>query len=290
LNTQAQKLQEITKEKKLNNDFTTKVLAITSGKGGVGKSIIASNIAYALASRGYKVAIFDASIGLANLDIIFNVKIEKNLLNLLKNECTLKDITIEVEKNLSLIPGESGSEILNFTNHDIYSQLITASEFLNEFDYLIIDTGSGIGENVQTFLQHADEVIVITQPDPSAITDAYALIKISANINENINLIVNNTENENEGRFIYERIKKVAENNLDSKLFLNFLGAIDSSHVISKTTKLRHIFVKCYKNSVASFQLNEIIDNLIFQLEHQAPIKKKRNMFTLFFKRLIENF
>jgi flagellar biosynthesis protein FlhG len=289
LNTQAQKLQEIVKDKKLNNDFLTKVLAITSGKGGVGKSVIAANIAHSLAERGYKVGVFDASIGLASLDIIFNVKAEQNLLNLLKGECNLEDITIDVDKNLLLIPGESGSEILNFTNHDIYSQLINASEFLDTLDYLIIDTGSGIGEDVQTFLQHADEVIVVTQPDPSAITDAYALIKICANINENINLIVNNTENENEGRFIYERIKKVAENNLESKLFLNFLGAIDSSRVISKSIKLRQIFVKCYKNSIASFQLNEIVDNLIFQLEHQAPVRKKRNNFTLFFKRLVEN-
>ena len=289
MNTQAQKLQEIVKEKKLNNDFLTKVLAITSGKGGVGKSLITANIAHDLVARGYKVAVFDASIGLASLDIIFNVQAEKNLLNLLKGECTLQEITIEIEKNLLLIPGESGSEILNFTNHDIYSQLINASEFLDTLDYLIIDTGSGIGEDVQTFLQHADEVIVVTQPDPSAITDAYALIKIVSMINENLNLIVNNTESENEGRFIYERIKKVADNNLQTPLFLNFLGSIDSSRVISKSIKLRQLFIKAYPSSVASFQLGEIVDNLILQLEHQAPAKKKRNSFSLFFKRLIEN-
>jgi len=290
LNTQAQKLKEIVEKAQVeHNPLTTKVLAITSGKGGVGKSMIASNLATSLVRRGYKVGIFDASIGLANLDIIFNVHTKKNLLNVLKGECDLKDIVIEVEENLLLFSGESGSEIFNFESQDIYSKLIEASEFLDTLDYFIIDTGSGIGKNVQTFLEHADEVIVVTIPDPTAITDAYALIKIASLLNENLNLIVNATENEREGRFIYERIRKVAENNLENPLFLNFLGAIDNSRIISKSLKLRTLFIKTHPHSIASYQLEEIVDNLILQLEHLSPAKKPKNSFGLFFKRLFEN-
>ena len=290
MNTQAQKLKEIVDKAHIeHNSLKTKVLAITSGKGGVGKSMIASNLAASLVNRGYKVGIFDASIGLANLDIVFNVHTNKNLLNVLKGECSLKDIVMEIEDNLLLIPGESGSEIFNFESQDIYSQLISASDFLDTLDYLIIDTGSGIGKNVQTFLEHADEVIVVTIPDPTAITDAYALIKIASLLNENLNLIVNSTENEKEGRFIYERIRKVAENNLKNPLFLNFLGSIDNSKIISKSLKLRTLFTKTHPHSIASYQLEEIVDNLILQLEHLSPAKKQKNSFGLFFKRLIEN-
>jgi flagellar biosynthesis protein FlhG len=290
LNTQAQKLKEIVEKANVeHNSLKTKVLAITSGKGGVGKSMVASNLATSLVRRGYKVGIFDASIGLANLDIIFNVHTTKNLLNVLKGECSLKDIVIEIEENLLLIPGESGSEIFNFEGQDIYSRLIESSDFLDTLDYFIIDTGSGIGKNVQTFLEHADEVIVVTIPDPTALTDAYALIKIASLLNENLNLIVNATENEKEGRFIYERIAKVAENNLENPLFLNFLGSIDNSRIIAKSLKLRTLFIKTHPHSIASYQLEEIVDNLILQLEHLSPVKKKKNSFGLFFKRLFEN-
>jgi len=286
LNTQAKKLRDI---KTQNKNLKSKILAITSGKGGVGKSTIASNLSFVLSSRGFKVAIFDASIGLANLDIIFNVKIKSNLLNVLKGECTLEDIIIEVEKNLFLIPGESGDEILNFYNEDIYSRVLENSEFLNTLDYLIIDTGSGIGKNVQTFLQHADEVIVVTIPDPSAITDAYALIKITSAINQNINLIVNMAENQKEGEFIYEKIQKVAKSNIETQFFLNYLGYICTSRDISKSLKFRQLFSKTRPNSLPSFHLNEIVDTLVFQLENQAPIKKNKKSFGLFIKKLIEN-
>ncbi len=287
MNSQAQKLKDIKKDDSLLPK--SKILAFTSGKGGVGKSVIAANLSYILADRGYKVAIFDASIGLANLDIIFNVKIKSNLLNVLKGECRLEDIIIEVEKNLFLIPGESGNEILNFYNEDIYKKLLEGSEFLDSLDYLIIDTGSGIGKNVQTFLQHADEVIVTTIPDPSAITDAYALIKITSSINQNLNLIVNMAENQKEGRFIYEKIQKVTKSNIDTLFFLNYLGYIGTSRSITRSLKFRQLFSKTHPNSLPSFQLNEIIDTLVFQLEHQAPPKKNRKNFGLFIKRLIEN-
>ena len=290
MSTQAEKLKNITQNSDKSSDKTskTKILAITSGKGGVGKSTISANIANILSKRGYKTAIFDGSISLANLDIIFNVKAKNNLLNLLKGECILKDIVIEVDKNLFLIPAESGDEILKFNDNDIYQKLLKEDSFFEDIDYLIIDTGSGVGKNVQTFLKLADEVVVITMPEPTAITDAYALIKITSNINQNINLIVNSTESEKEGRFIYEKIRKVAENNLKTPLFLNYLGYIKNSRLILRSIKFRQLFTNTHPNSLASYQLDKIVDNITFQLEHQAPDKKSKKSLGIFIKRLIE--
>jgi flagellar biosynthesis protein FlhG len=113
---QANKLQELVSTSSAKESKThTKFIAITSGKGGVGKSTVSANMANVLANNGYKVALFDADIGLANLDVILNVRIDKNILHVLKGECSLEDIIINVKKNLILIPGESGDEILKYS-------------------------------------------------------------------------------------------------------------------------------------------------------------------------------
>jgi len=283
--------KSIIKEKKspCEKNLKTKIIAITSGKGGVGKSMIAANISFILANKGYKVGIFDGDIGLSNLDIIFNVRAKNNFLNVLKGEYTLDDIKIDIEENLILIPNESGDEILNFEPKMIQKTLLQDSLFLDKLDYLIIDTSSGIGEYTKTFLEFADEIIIVTIPNPLAITDAYTLIKITSDINENLNIIINMTENK-EGKIIYEKIKKVAENNIETPFSLNYLGHIETSKNISKSIKFRQLFTKTSPSSLSSFHLSEIVDNIILQLENQAPPKKTKNSFKLFIKRVIDNF
>jgi len=266
-----------------------KIISFASGKGGVGKSIISANISSVLASRGYKVGIFDASIGLANLDIVFNQKIKNNLLNVLNKECDLKDCTVKIDDNLVLVPSESGSEIFNYTPEEIYSSVIACKEFMENLDYLIIDCGSGIGEYVEIFTKNADEVIVLTIPDPTAITDAYTLIKTTALVNEHINLIVNSVENEREGQFIYEKIKKVIDNNFQNATDLNFLGSIDNSRIVSRSLKLRKLFTKINPNSVVSSQIDDIVDNIILEQAYNPLNKRKKDNFVLFLKRAFKN-
>lgn len=290
MKTQADKLQQIVDGEVSAQEIKTKIIAITSGKGGVGKSTLSANMANLLVQQGYRVAVFDADIGLANLDIIFNVKATKNLLNVLKGECSLKEVVIEVKENLLLIPGESGDEIFDFHNQIILDRFMEEASFLDSLDYLIIDTGAGIGHNIQLFLEEADEVIIITTPDPSAITDAYATIKVTSQINTHVSLILNHVSNNKEGNLIYNKIKNVADNNLNSNLELTYLGSLTQDETISKSSKYRLLFTQEYPNSVSTYELNEIIQNIVYKLEHKVLNSKRRKSFAVFVRRLIEKF
>ena len=218
MNNQASKLKNLMNENTNKRGKNTHFIAITSGKGGVGKSTISANLGNVLANNNYKVGLFDADIGLANLDVILNVRIQKNLLHVLRGECSLEDILIEVKPNLWLIPGESGDEILKYNDKNIYERFLNQASVLDELDFLIIDTGAGIGGNTLHFLEMADEVVVVTVPDPAAITDAYATIKTTSKTKENLLMILNVAKNENEALKIFENIKKVADSNIKNPL------------------------------------------------------------------------
>ncbi len=291
--TQASRLHQILNKDQTEAQHTkadTKIIAISSGKGGVGKSTLTANMAYQLSEMGYKVGVFDADIGLANLDIIFNVKVNKTLLHVLKGECSLKDIVIEVKENLVLIPGESGDEIFAYNNHEIMNRFAQDAAFLDQLDFLLIDTGAGIGKNVQIFLEEADEVIVITIPDPSAITDAYALIKVTNTFHPDINMVLNMTRNEKEGELIYDKIKKVAENNIENPPLLHYLGAISQDPLITKSSKFRILFAQEYASNLCAYEMSVITKNLLRKLEHKVLLPPQKTSFALFIKRVLEHF
>ncbi|MBV5278215.1 MAG: MinD/ParA family protein [Campylobacteraceae bacterium] len=288
---QANKLQELVSSASINNENThTKFIAITSGKGGVGKSTVSANMANILANNGYKVALFDADIGLANLDVILNVRIEKNILHVLKGECSLSDIIVQVKKNLILIPGESGDEILKYSEQFLYERFFEETKVLNDLDFMIIDTGAGIGEHIQLFLEAADEVIVVTVPDPAAITDAYATIKITSKSQSNIHLILNMTNSEREAQLIFDKINKVAMANIGGGLKLNLIGKLPQDKLIAKSIKQRTLFTNDAPNSLASLDMKRIVNNLVYKLERKVLKNDTGKSFGSFFKRIIEQF
>lgn len=285
---QADKLKSLVASNKRAKN--THFVAITSGKGGVGKSTISANLANILANNGYKVALFDADIGLANLDVILNVRASKNLLHVLKGECSLKDVLIEIKPNLTLIPGESGDEILKFNNQFLYERFLDEASVLDGLDFLIIDTGAGIGGNTHMFLEAADEVIVVTVPDPAAITDAYAVIKVTSKIKDNMLMVFNMVKNEKEAVRIFENIQKVARANIGSGLKLELLGYLSDDKNVSRSIKQRTLFTQESEFSLSSGEMKDIASRLLYRLERKVLDTTDNRSFKGFFKRLIEQF
>ena len=287
---QAKKLEELVASNTQKKSKKTRFIAITSGKGGVGKSTISSNLAYVLSQSGLNVGIFDADIGLANLDVMFNVKIKKNILHVLKGEATVSDILVPITRNLILIPGESGDEILKYSDKALFERFMSEAEVLDKLDIMIIDTGAGIGEHIQMFLDAADDVIVVTVPDPAAITDAYATIKIIATFRNDIGLIMNQVKNEKEALAVYEKIKKVALQNIGEKLDLKFIGKIDSDIKVSSSVKQRALFCASYPLSGVHKDIIDIANKINKSLERNVLVSASESGLSGLFRRLIKHF
>jgi flagellar biosynthesis protein FlhG len=287
---QAQKLEALVASNSNKRAKKTRFVAITSGKGGVGKSTISSNLAYVLSQGGLNVGIFDADIGLANLDVMFNVKIKKNILHVLKGEATVSDILIPITRNLILIPGESGDEILKYSDMALFERFMQEAQVLDKLDVMIIDTGAGIGEHIKMFLNAADDVIVVTVPDPAAITDAYATIKTIATLRSDVSMIMNQVRNEKEAVGVFEKIKKVASSNIKEKLDLTLIGKIDSDIKVSSSVKQRALFSAVYPNSQPHRDIMAIASNISKNLERNMLVTPSESGLSGLFRRLVEHF
>jgi len=287
LKTQADKLKDLVKEKS-SKKLKTRVIAITSGKGGVGKTTLSANIGYALYKLGFKVALFDADIGLANLDVMLKVNAKKNILDVLKNEATLKEIAVEIEPGFFLIPGESGNEIINFADEMTLSNFFSQLDFFEDYDFFIIDTSAGIDKRVQVFLDAADDVIVVTVPEPAAITDAYAMIKIISEKRDIAYMILNEVNSEKEATTIFSKILKVAKQNLKEDFKLLMLGFVKNDRSIYISTTKRELFVK--ENPLSS--VSEQVFNIAKKIARisERKVLEENGGIAKFFKKILSSF
>ncbi len=289
-NTQAKKLQELVGKKAPTKNCNTKFITITSGKGGVGKSTMSANMSYVLSRMGFKVGLFDADIGLANLDVLLNVKSQKNILHVLKGEATLSETIIKIDENLTLIPGESGNEILKYSTDEVLDKFIEDSTELEEFDFVIIDTGAGIGDTVQKFVNASDMTIVITTPDPTAITDAYAMVKVISAKKEKVLMIFNQVSSEKEANLNFEKIEKVAKSKLRKDFSLELIGHITKDSDVQKSVKGRFLFTKNYPHAKCTSEIEKISERLAEKMERKMLDPNRESGLSGFFKRLIKQF
>ncbi|MDD2357398.1 MAG: P-loop NTPase [Thiovulaceae bacterium] len=287
---QAEKLEQLIATSSAKKSKKTRFVAITSGKGGVGKSTISSNLAYILSQNGINVGIFDADIGLANLDVMFNVKIKKNILHVLKGEAKVSDILIPITRNLILIPGDSGDEILKYADEALFARFMQEAEILDKLDVMIIDTGAGIGEHIQMFLKAADDVIVVTVPDPAAITDAYATIKTIATMRNDISMIMNQVRGESEALAVFNKIKKVAHSNISENLNLTLLGKVNSDSKVSMAVKQRELVSVVSSGSQPVIDLELIAHEIAKNLERNVLVSSTESGLTGLFRRLMQHF
>ncbi len=287
---QAKKLEKLVEQNSTKKSKKTRFVAITSGKGGVGKSTISSNLAYYLAQNGLNVGIFDADIGLANLDVMFNVKIKKNILHVLKGEVSVSDILVPITRNLILIPGESGDEILKYSNQTLFERFMQEAQILDKLDIMLIDTGAGIGEHIQMFLEAADDIVVVTVPDPAAITDAYATIKSISGFRDEIAMILNMVKSEKEATNIFNKIQNVAHKNIRPELNLELLGKIDNDSKVASSIKQRELFVKLYPTSSAAKDVAKIASKLGEKVERNVLVSPNQSGLSGLFRRLMGHF
>ncbi len=287
---QAKKLEQLVKQNEGKTSKKTRFVAVTSGKGGVGKSTISSNLAYYLAQNGLNVGIFDADIGLANLDVMFNVKIKKNILHVLRGEANVSEILVPITRNLILIPGESGDEILKYSNQTLFEQFMQEAQVLDKLDIMLIDTGAGIGEHIRMFLEAADDIVVVTVPDPAAITDAYATIKSIATFREDIGMVLNMVKNQKEAANIFAKIKKVADANIGEHLRLQLLGKIENDSKVASSIKQRELFVKLYPNATPTKDIAKIAHTIGRKVERNVLVEPNESGLSGLFKRLMGHF
>jgi len=204
------------------------VIAITSGKGGVGKSNVAVNLSIKLASAGKSVVLLDADLGLANADVLCNIDLPYNLSHVIARKKELHEVMVTAPGGFKLIGGASGlarmADLTDFDRARIVESLMAVE---HSADTIVIDTGAGISPNVLSFTRAADHVLVVTTPEPTAITDAYAVIKVITKdgLDRRISLLVNQVRSAAEGRMVHERVAKVAK---------NFLGVnvLDAGHLV----------------------------------------------------------
>ncbi len=267
ISTQANELVSLTKKKETNSK--TKVIAITSGKGGVGKSTISANIVYLLAQKQYKVAILDADIGLANLQVLLNVKPKYTFFDYVDGTKSLDEIqTPTAYENITLYAGKSGYKYSNQTSSMVFSRIIENIVELNKYDILLIDTGAGLNEYVQEFLTASDYILAITSTDPSAITDAYAMIKMISKIKNNLLICFNHTKKYHIGETITKSIKDLArKNRLNENFMLKYIGNVNSSDTIQTLGRQRKLFTHEFDAHLATLELKDIVDNLLTNIK-----------------------
>jgi flagellar biosynthesis protein FlhG len=241
-----------------------RVIAITSGKGGVGKTNIVANLGYALGKAGNKVLIFDADLGLGNLDVLLGLTPRHNLSHVIQGRRRLSEIIVSGPGNLKILPASSGiQELTKLTSQqktNIYSEL---NELLSGFDIVLIDTAAGISSNVLYFNASANEIMVVVTPEPTSITDAYALMKVlSVRYQEkHFRLIVNQAKNAKEADEVSRQLCLVANRFLD--VSIEYFGSVLADENVKAGVRKQKIVSEVSPMSTASRNFAELTHKLI---------------------------
>jgi flagellar biosynthesis protein FlhG len=290
LNDQATVLRELVSGRKDNVRFQEKItgvrsIAVLSGKGGVGKSNVAVNLALALADNGLDVALLDADLGLANIDILFGVIPKFNLGHVLKGEKELSEIVFKVGERVSIIPGGVGlRELADLDEHQQSWIIHRLSMLEDDADLLILDTSAGLHKSVLSFAMASDLSLLITTPEPTAIRDSYSVLKTlcrATDGNIKIGLVVNMASDEKEAFLVAERIISASEQFLDFKI--PYFGCVLWDSELRESVKKRKPLLLGDADSVSVPYFKELAQKIYESSEEGQSLKKpeKKDTFLL---------
>lgn len=263
---QAEHLRNLMDQKKNGkgpHPANARIIAVSSGKGGVGKTSLVVNLAIALGKAGKKVMIMDADLGLANVDIMLGITPRYTLFDVLEGKKTLKEIIITGVEGINIIPGCSGlfatENISRLQKQNLLKEL---GDCIDEMDYILIDTGAGISSIVLGFLAAAGDALIVVTPEPTSLTDGYAIIKILSQfkLHEKVYLVVNMAANPDEAQESFEKIETVASKYLNIEIVR--LGAIFFDDTVKKSVIEMTPFMINYPRSQVSRDVMQIAENL----------------------------
>jgi flagellar biosynthesis protein FlhG len=242
----------------------TRIIAVSSGKGGVGKTNIAINLALAYAQAGKRVTVMDADLGLANVNVVLGVIPRYNLYHLIRKQKTLNEIIVDTAYGIRIIAGASGfSKIANLTEEERMT-FIGELAALSSSDVIIIDCAAGVSNNVISFIAAADDALIVTTPEPTAITDAYGIIKIIATEVENLDLglklIVNRVKSVVEGKRVAERVINIAGQFLNLKV--DYLGFVYDDPIVHTAVVRQKPFMVLDPKSKAAMCIRHLLGRL----------------------------
>jgi len=280
---QAQKLREIIDNSENDGKNDARLITISSGKGGVGKTNFTVNLGIALGKLGKRVTLIDADLGLANIDVILGILPKLNLSHVINGNSKVEDIIVKGPYGMNVISGGSGIMSLIDMNEDQLETLIHSFSYFNHIsDYILIDTGAGLSKSVLSFVDAASDVIVIITPDPTSITDAYALIKnVVKDDDKKIKIIVNRVESNEEADEVFDKLNQAVSKFLNKSL--ENLGCIFEDSALKNAVRKQSPVLELFPKSISS----KGIENIAYNLENNSKYVQKKSSFKGFLDRLI---
>lgn len=275
---QAEQLRNVIKLHNQSNRCNARVITITSGKGGVGKSNLAVNLAVCLKKAGKRVLIFDADFGLANVEVMFGAIPQYNLSDFLYHGMPVREIITQGPMDVGFISGGSGVIGLNNLSREQILHIVNSIDSLNELaDFILVDTGAGISDQVIEFVAASPEVILLSTPEPSSLTDSYSLLKAlyrNPNFIEDettIHVVTNRVNSLEEGKIIYGKVNTVVSQFLHGRL--NYLGMIPQDAALERAVRQQKTITLSDPNAKSARAIAGLAENLLNGTEQKMPAR-----------------
>ncbi len=270
--------------RRLTGRRPVKVIAVSGGKGGVGKTNVCANLAVALAAAGRRVMVLDADLGLANIDVLYGLQPRATLADVLRGDCRLEDIVLSGPQGVRVVPGASGlTEMATLAAPALAGIVHSFSELHEDLDILLIDTAPGITPDVLRFAEAAHEVLIVVRDEPTSITDAYAVIKVLSGERDvqRFRVITNMTQGSGDGVALYNKLSRVTDRFLN--ISLHHTGSIPFDNRVGRAVQMQTPFMSAYPASMAALSMRKLAERVdAWEIPQQA-----RGNIEFFLERLV---